>query len=50
VLLDHYAADATNPHASCTMPDAIREFYDHVALVNAPEQAAPRPKRRATAD
>jgi hypothetical protein len=50
VLLDHYAADATNPHASCTMPDAIREFYDHVALVNAPEQAAPRPKRRAAAD
>jgi hypothetical protein len=46
VLLDHYVADATNPHASCTMPEAIGEFYDHVAQVNAPEPVASRPKRR----
>jgi hypothetical protein len=48
VLLDHYAADATNPHASCTMPEAIGAFYDHVAEVNQPTPA-PRAKRRVEA-
>lgn len=49
VLLDHYAADATNPHAACTMPEAIGEFYEHVARVNAAEAPAGRAKRRAGA-
>ena len=47
VLLDHYVADATNPHASCTMPEAIDQFYEHVALVNREEGAPLRAKRRA---
>ncbi len=47
VLLHHYASDATNPHASCTMPEAIGQFYEHVARVNQADTAPLRPKRRA---